>query len=74
MSRVMRLLWTIVDGADYCLTVARLSVLDWLFPPQETPLDRAIREEGERLRRAFPWLDERTSRTPIRGRHYWEDQ
>jgi hypothetical protein len=25
----------------------------------ETPVDRAIREEGERLRRAFPFLDER---------------
>jgi hypothetical protein len=74
MSSVIRLLWTIVDWVDYCVTVGRLSVLDWLRPPQETPLDRAIREEGERLRRAFPWLDERTSRTPIRGRHYREDQ
>jgi hypothetical protein len=30
----------------------------WLRPPQETPVDRAIREEGEQLRKAFPWLDE----------------
>jgi hypothetical protein len=27
-----------------------------------TPVDRAIREEGERLRKAFPWLDERRRR------------
>jgi hypothetical protein len=26
------------------------------------PVDRAIREEGERLRRAFPFLDERKPR------------
>jgi hypothetical protein len=36
-----------------------LGVLDWLAPLPETDVDRAIREEGERLRRAFPWLDER---------------
>jgi hypothetical protein len=29
----------------------------WLHPPQETPVDRAIREEGERLRKAFPTID-----------------
>ena len=29
----------------------------WLFPKPETPEDRAIREEGERIRRAFPWID-----------------
>jgi hypothetical protein len=28
----------------------------WLVPP-ETPEDRAIREEGERIRKAFPWID-----------------
>jgi hypothetical protein len=33
-------------------------VLDRLAPLPETPVDRAIREEGERLRKAFPWLDE----------------
>ena len=38
---------------------AWLSVLDRLAPLPETPVDQAIREEGERLRRAFPWLDER---------------
>jgi hypothetical protein len=29
----------------------------WLRPPHETPVDRAIRERGERLRRAFPTID-----------------
>jgi hypothetical protein len=48
----------ILDRADYML-LARLSVLDWLYPPQETPVVRAIREEGERLRKAFPRFDER---------------
>jgi hypothetical protein len=43
--------------ADYLLTLARLTVLDWLVPPPETPTDRAIREEGERLRKAFPEID-----------------
>jgi hypothetical protein len=28
-----------------------------LNPPPETPVDRAIREEGERLRNAFPGID-----------------
>ena len=32
----------------------RLSILDRLFPVPETPVDRAIREEGERLRKASP--------------------
>ena len=58
----MRWLSAVVEGADYLLTRARLSVLDSLQPPQETPVDRAIREEGERLRKAFPWLDERRPR------------
>jgi hypothetical protein len=34
-------------------------VLDRLAPLPETAVDWAIREEGERLRKAFPWLDER---------------
>jgi len=41
--------------ADHWLTGARLWLLDlWLGPAPETPTDRAIREEGERLRKAFP--------------------
>jgi hypothetical protein len=44
-----------LTAADYLRTLARLSVFDWLHQRlPETPLDRAIREEGERLRRAFP--------------------
>jgi hypothetical protein len=34
----------------------RLAIFDWLFPMPETPVDRAIRKEGERLRKAFPGL------------------
>jgi hypothetical protein len=34
-------------------------VLDRIAPLPETPVDRAIREEGERLRKAFRSLDER---------------
>jgi hypothetical protein len=29
----------------------------WLFPQPDTPEDIAIREEGERIRKAFPWID-----------------
>jgi hypothetical protein len=47
----------IFDRADYLLTLARLTELDWSYPPQETPVDQAIREEGERLRKAFPAID-----------------
>jgi hypothetical protein len=59
MRRIGRWLSAVLDRADYLLTLARLSVLDWLHPPRETPVDRAIREEGDRLRKAFRWLDER---------------
>jgi hypothetical protein len=53
-----RLCAEFLDRADYLLTLARLTVLDWLAgPPPETPTDRAIREEGERLRQAFPDID-----------------
>ena len=42
--------------ADYG-SFEKASIRLWLFPPRETPEDRAIREEGERLRRAFPAID-----------------
>ena len=29
----------------------------WLDRTPETPEDRAVREEGERIRKAFPWID-----------------
>jgi hypothetical protein len=34
-----------------------LGLLDRVSPPPETLVDRAIREEGERLRRAFPTVN-----------------
>jgi hypothetical protein len=60
LPRIVREVW---DRVDYLLTLARLTVLDWLAgPPPETPTDRAIREQGERIRKAFPFLDERRRR------------
>jgi hypothetical protein len=57
MTTIGRWLLAVVDRAHYLLTRARLSVLDWLSPLPETPTDRAIREEGERLRKAFSAID-----------------
>jgi hypothetical protein len=58
-SMFRRISAELLDRADYLLTLARLMVLDWIpGPGPETPVDRAIREEGERLRNAFLWLDE----------------
>jgi hypothetical protein len=55
-----RLCLEVLDRLDRAWTLARLTVHDWLAgPPPETPVDRAIREEGERLRKAAPFLDER---------------
>jgi hypothetical protein len=63
MKPIGRWFWPALDWADYVSTLARLTVLDWLLGrAPETPADRAIREEGERLREAFPWLDERSRR------------
>jgi hypothetical protein len=59
MRTIGRWLSAVADRADYLVTLTRLWVLDRLAPMPETPVDRAIREEGERLRKAFPWLDER---------------
>jgi hypothetical protein len=36
---------------------AWLGAIDRFAPLHETPVDRAIREEGERLRKAFPAID-----------------
>jgi hypothetical protein len=52
-----------MDRADYLVTLARLSVLDWLAPMPETPTHRAIREEGERLRKAFPQIPSGSTQT-----------
>jgi hypothetical protein len=57
MRTIGRWLWTVLECADYLMTAARLTVLDWLDPPRDTPVDRAVREEGQRLRKAFPNID-----------------
>ncbi len=49
-----RLCAELLDRAEYLLTLTRLTVLDWVAPLPETPTDRAVREEGERIRKAFP--------------------
>jgi hypothetical protein len=63
-AAIGRWLAAVVDRADFLLTLARLWVLDRVAPMPETPADRAIREDGERLRKAFPWLDERQAAFP----------
>jgi hypothetical protein len=69
----------IVDRADYLLNVARLWVLDRVAQMPETPVDRAILEEGERLRKAFPKIDfdhprPRANSPQMRaGSHLWLD-
>ena len=48
------LAYAVLGRAGYLVTLALLHLYDWIAgPPPET----AIREEGERLRRLFPWLD-----------------
>ena len=41
------------DLRGYIINGTHLWVLDRLFPPEETSVDRAIREEGERLHKAL---------------------
>jgi hypothetical protein len=43
MGKIGRRLWAVLHRADYVLTLARLTALDWLAPMPETPVDRAIR-------------------------------
>jgi hypothetical protein len=64
-----RLCAELLDRANYQLTLARLTILDWLAPMPETPTDRAIREQGERLRKAFPRIDF-DHPNPRRGRDF----
>jgi hypothetical protein len=56
---VARRFWRSLTGAgDYAFTCSLLWLHDQIGgPPLETPTDRAIREEGERLRKAFPQID-----------------
>jgi hypothetical protein len=43
-----------LDRADYLITLARLSVADWVAGPfPETEVDRIGASEAERLHRAF---------------------
>jgi hypothetical protein len=54
MSRLARILYWLRDLP----LRAGLRALDTIAgPAPETPVDRAIREEGEGLRRAFPTID-----------------
>ncbi len=49
-----RLVFAALDNAAHLLMLARLPLDGWIAgPPPETPSDRAIREESERLRKAF---------------------
>jgi hypothetical protein len=58
VHRIVQLCAKWLDRASYLITLARLSILDRLAEPiAETATDRAIREEGERLRQAFPQVD-----------------
>lgn len=53
-----RLVFAALDSTGHLLMLARLRLHDWIAgPPAEAPLDRTVREEGERLRRAFPQTD-----------------
>jgi hypothetical protein len=55
LDRIRRLGHAVADWCSFQMGTLEL----WLCRPRETPVDRTIREEGERLRRAFPWLDDR---------------
>jgi len=58
-----RLAYAALDRAGYLVTLALLHLYDWIAGPvQEPPTNHAIREEGERLIRLFPWLDAATCR------------
>ena len=54
---IRRLCAELLDRANYVLALARLTLLDRMAPNTETPVNRAIREEGERIRKAFPEID-----------------
>lgn len=55
-----------LDDGVHLLMFARLRLHDWIAgPPPETPSDRAILDEGEQVRKAFPEIDF-TNPTPRR--------
>lgn len=58
VHELIRLCAEMFDRIDYLVTLTHLRFLDRLLGPlPETPTDQAIREEGERLRQAFPHAD-----------------
>jgi len=57
-TRLGRIFWSIADGLDYWLTLARLRILDALTGPlPETPEDQQRAQDREQLERAFPGID-----------------
>jgi hypothetical protein len=71
-AMVRRLCAELLVRADCLLTLARLTVLDWLAgPPPETPTDRAIREENASgcARRFQKSISTIRSRDELRTRH-----
>lgn len=49
-----RLTYVVLDRAGCLMTLALLRLYDWLAgTAPETAADRAVREEGERVRKAF---------------------
>ena len=53
-----RLTYATLDRAGCLMTLALLRLYDWhAGPVPETAADRVVREEGERLRKAFPKID-----------------
>jgi hypothetical protein len=56
--RLVHLSATVADRADYVVILARLAILGRHGgSPPETATDRAVREQGERLREGFPQVD-----------------
>jgi hypothetical protein len=54
-----RLFWRVVDHLDYLLTLAWLRILDGLAGPlPETPADRQRQRDRERIKRAFPEIEQ----------------
>jgi hypothetical protein len=53
-----RFVYAALDNSTHLQMLARLWLHDWIAgSAPETPADRAIREEGERLGEAFPKVD-----------------
>jgi hypothetical protein len=58
IGRIGNIVAKVLDGADYLITLVRLSILGRRSgPPPETLADAASRERSERLREAFSEVD-----------------